>query len=226
MPTAVESRAALPLVTGAAVGAATRLLGSLTGPPESQRADLLDAVPQIIAYYTDGSSALAADFYDDERDRVGARGRFTAEPIVLDRWEKIGRAIAWATQPLIGGDGEAPSSSRRPAPTATRSRPTDAATRQRSDGGESPSRAASSAASSQAAARSTRPTRLGSRRTRTATAPPPLCSEAVTTALRRPSCSTWRASAGHPSRTGSAFAPTSPSTTATETPRTRGLRRR
>lgn len=108
MPTAVESRAALQLVTGAAVGAATRLLGSLTGPPESQRADLLDAVPQIIAYYTDGSSALAADFYDDERDRVRARVTFTAEPIVLDRWEKIGRAIAWATQPLIEGDGEAP----------------------------------------------------------------------------------------------------------------------
>ena len=108
MPTALESRAALTLVTGAAVNAVQQVLGSLTGPPESVRSDLLDAVPQVIGYYADGSSALAADFYDDERERAAARGRFTAEPVVLDRWEKIGRAIAWATQPLIEGDGDVP----------------------------------------------------------------------------------------------------------------------
>ena len=107
MPTALESRAALTVVTGAAVGAVTRLLGSLDGAPESRRADLLDAVPQVIAYYADGSSALAADFYDDERERASARGRFSAEPVVLDRGEKIGRAIAWASQPLLDGDGDA-----------------------------------------------------------------------------------------------------------------------
>ena len=108
MPTALESRAALTLVTGAAVGAVQQLLGSLTGAPESVRSDLLDGVPSIIGYYADGSSALAADFYDDERERASARGRFLAEPVVLDRAEKIGRAIAWATQPLVDGDGDVP----------------------------------------------------------------------------------------------------------------------
>ena len=108
MPTALESRAALTVVTGAAVGAVQRILGSLTGAPETVRSDILDAVPQIIGYYTDGSSALAADFYDDERERAAARGRFLAEPVVLDRAEKIGRAIAWATQPLVEGDGDVP----------------------------------------------------------------------------------------------------------------------
>lgn len=108
MPTALESRAALTLVTGGAVDAVHRLLGSLTGPPETVRSDLLDAVPDVIGYFADGSSALAADFYDDERDRAAVRGRFTAEPIVLDRWEKVGRALAWATQPLIDGDGDVP----------------------------------------------------------------------------------------------------------------------
>lgn len=108
MPTASESRSALTLVTGEAVAQATRLLGSLTGRPEAVRTDLLDAVPTLIGYFSDGSSALAADFYDDERHRAGARGRFTAEPVVLDRWEKVGRAIAWATQPLLDGDGDAP----------------------------------------------------------------------------------------------------------------------
>src|SRR5690242_5665415 len=101
MPTAGESRRALTLVTGAAVESALRLLGSLSGAPEVQRADMLDAVPAIIAYYADGSSALAADFYDDERERAAARGRFLAEPVVVDRTEKIRRAVAWAAQPLF-----------------------------------------------------------------------------------------------------------------------------
>lgn len=106
MPTALESRAALTVVTGAAVSAVQRLLGGLGGSPETVRSDLLGAVPEVIGYYVDGSSALAADFYDDERERASARGRFTAEPVVLDRAEKIGRAIAWATRPLVEGDGD------------------------------------------------------------------------------------------------------------------------
>ena len=103
MPTASESRRALTLVTGAAVAAVTQLLNRLSGPPESQRADLLDAVPAAIAYYADGSSALAADFYDDERERAAAPRRFTAEPVVADRTVKIRRAIAWASEPLFEG---------------------------------------------------------------------------------------------------------------------------
>ena len=101
MPTALESRAALRLLTGSAVAQVTRLLGSLSGSPESQRSDLFDALPALIGYFSDGSSALAADFYDDERERAGARGRFTSEPVVADRAEKIARAIAWATEPLF-----------------------------------------------------------------------------------------------------------------------------
>jgi hypothetical protein len=101
MPTASESRAALSLLTGAAVDTVMRFLGSLSGPAEQQRAALLDAVPSVIAYYSDGSSALAADFYDDERERAGARGRFVAEPVVADRVEKVRNGVAWAVQPLF-----------------------------------------------------------------------------------------------------------------------------
>lgn len=108
MPTPSESRAALQLVTGAAVEASVRVLRSLSGPGEAQRADLLEAVPLIIDYYSDGSSALAADFYEDQREAVGAAGRWSAEPVVLDRAEKIRRAIAWSSQPLIDGVGDAP----------------------------------------------------------------------------------------------------------------------
>lgn len=106
MPTPLESRAALTLVTRAAVATTTALLSSLDGRPEAVRADLLAGVPDVITYYSDGSAALAADFYDDERARAGALGFFSAEPVVPDRWEKIGRAIAWATEPLLSGDGQ------------------------------------------------------------------------------------------------------------------------
>lgn len=100
MPSPLESRAALTLITGAAVQAARRLLGSL--PVEDQRDGMLDAIPALLSYFTDGSSALAADFYDDERERATAAGRFTAEPVVRDRSEKIARALLW----VVDGTGE------------------------------------------------------------------------------------------------------------------------
>lgn len=106
MPSPAESRAVLQLVTGAAVTAATQILSRLSGLGEVQRADLLDAIPGIIGYYADGSSALAADFYDQEREAAAAAGRFVAEPVVLDRAEKIRRAIAWSTEPVIAGTGD------------------------------------------------------------------------------------------------------------------------
>ena len=89
------------MVTGAAVSAVESLIGSLTGPAASQRADLLSAVPEVVLYFSEGSAALAADFYDDERERSSARRRFTAEPVVTDRSEKLARAIVWAAEPLF-----------------------------------------------------------------------------------------------------------------------------
>jgi len=106
MPTASESKAALQLVTGAAVSAVTSLLGRISGSPEQQRAVLLEAVPGVIAHYSDGSSALAADFYDDERERSAPPKLYIAEPVILDRVVKIRRAVAWAADPLFGDDLE------------------------------------------------------------------------------------------------------------------------
>lgn len=89
-----ESRRALALVTAAAVADATQLA--------SLGADAVTAgVPEVIAYYSLGSAALAADHYDDTRLAAGARGRFTAEPIIPDRAEKIRRASLWAVKPLF-----------------------------------------------------------------------------------------------------------------------------
>lgn len=104
MTLASESKAALQLVTGAAVDAVVSALGRLSGSPESQRASLLDIAPAVIAHYSDGSSALAADFYDDERERAAAPKLYVAEPVILDRVVKIRRAVAWASDPLFGDE--------------------------------------------------------------------------------------------------------------------------
>jgi len=102
MPTtASDSRRALSLVSSTAAAEAVALVGSLPASPDSARAVLLEAVPALVSYYSDGSSALAADFYDDQRDAAGARGRFLAEPVVVDRAEKVARAVVWAAQPLF-----------------------------------------------------------------------------------------------------------------------------
>jgi len=96
-----EARAALLVVSSDGVTDVEALLRSVSGSPESMRSDLLDGVPGVIDYYTLGSSALAADYYDDERDAAGASKHFQSEPIVADRGEKVGRLIAWASEPLF-----------------------------------------------------------------------------------------------------------------------------
>lgn len=103
MPTPLETRRALKLVTGSAVTSALRLL-ALPGTPNVQRGLLLEQIPELIGLYTDGSSALAADFYEDERNLAQAVGRYTPELVIVDRGEQIGRGIAWSTEPLFSGE--------------------------------------------------------------------------------------------------------------------------
>lgn len=81
-------------MTAAAVADATRLA------PLGLDA-VSEGIPEVIAYYSLGSSALAADHYDESRLAAGARGRFTAEPVIPDRTEKIRRASRWAAAALV-----------------------------------------------------------------------------------------------------------------------------
>lgn len=109
MPSAREYRSGLRLITGEAVATATAILSGLSGSPESQRLELLDTVPGLIDYYSDGSAALAADFYEETRERAGVRGGYQVETVVDDRVVKIRRSIAWAAAPLFDPSvGDAP----------------------------------------------------------------------------------------------------------------------
>lgn len=85
------------LITNTAVESASHLV---KGSADATRNALTAATPEIVAYYSEGSAALAADHYDDLRDAAGATGRYTAEPIVQLREEKIRTGVLWAVEPL------------------------------------------------------------------------------------------------------------------------------
>jgi len=107
MVTASESKAALRLVTTESVDTAVGLLVGLSGSPTARRAALLNSVPEIVGYFSEGSAALAVDFYEEERVRAGVRDRtFTTQFVVNDRTVKIRRGVAWASDPLFSDDEE------------------------------------------------------------------------------------------------------------------------
>lgn len=102
--TALESKRALTLLGDDAEDTARWMVGRTSGSFESRRLQLLDTVPGVIGYYSEGSAALAAEAYMDAR--LGVAGSFAAAPIVLDRTVKIRRGVAWASDPLKVGDFE------------------------------------------------------------------------------------------------------------------------
>lgn len=102
--TARESRAALMLVTGEAVDTSLDLLSRVSGSPEARRAALLDSIPEVIGYFSEGSAALAVDFYEEARAAANPKRTFITEMVINDRTVKIRRAVAWAAEPLFVGD--------------------------------------------------------------------------------------------------------------------------
>lgn len=104
MVTALESKAQLTLLGDDAEDQVRWMLRRSSGTWESRRLQLLDTVPGVLAFYSEGSSALAADFYDDAR--VGVAGAYSASPVVLDRTVKIRRGLVWASEPLSIDDDE------------------------------------------------------------------------------------------------------------------------
>ena len=103
MPTPSEVRAGLQLITADAVAMSLEVFTQLEGSPQARRAALLETVPALVGYYSDGSAALAADSYADLRVSAGVAEPFTPQPIVLDRTVKIRRAVVWSSDPLFDG---------------------------------------------------------------------------------------------------------------------------
>lgn len=107
MVTADESKRALRLLTSESVDTAVEALVRVSGSPTARRAALLNSVPEIIGYFSEGSAALAVDFYEEERERAGVRDRsFVTSLVVDDRTVKIRRGVAWAADPLFSDEEE------------------------------------------------------------------------------------------------------------------------
>lgn len=104
MVTALQSKRDLRVLTEDAADTADWMLRRTSGKWESRRLQLLDTVPGVIGYYSEGSAALAVDFYDDARADAEEATRFAAEGVIVDRTVKIRRGVAWASEPLSVAD--------------------------------------------------------------------------------------------------------------------------
>ena len=102
--TPLESKAALSLLSEDAADTVVWTLRRSSGSFESRRFQLLETGSAVIGYYSEGSAALAVDFYDESRAAVRVDGRYAASPVILDRTVRIRRGLAWAAEPLSVDD--------------------------------------------------------------------------------------------------------------------------
>lgn len=68
---------------------------------DQARDALMDVLPALADTYGAAAATVAADWYDDLRDEVGARGRFTAIPADL-RNPGTDELARWGVSPLLG----------------------------------------------------------------------------------------------------------------------------
>jgi hypothetical protein len=104
VPTPEEARRGLVLITNRAVDSAA---GIITANADATREALMVATPELVAYYSDGTAALAADHYDDLRAAAKPASRYVAEPVVHLREEKIRTGVLWAVEPLYRPEPDA-----------------------------------------------------------------------------------------------------------------------
>lgn len=71
--------------------------------PQQARDALMEVLPALVAKYGSAAAALAADWYDNLRDEAGARGRFQANPVELERTGAEALA-GWGVGPLFAAD--------------------------------------------------------------------------------------------------------------------------
>lgn len=105
MSTASEQREALIGLTRLAKGDLLALWRTLDGLTASQTRDALASVlPALGDTYGAAAAALAADWYDDLREREAPKGRFTAEPagdVDRKRWDSL---AGWGVSPLFAAE--------------------------------------------------------------------------------------------------------------------------
>lgn len=69
-------------------------------------AALVDFLPELVAMYGDVAADVAADWYDELRERAGAPGLFRALVAEPPPVEQVAATARWAAGPLFGEDGD------------------------------------------------------------------------------------------------------------------------
>lgn len=77
-----------------------RAVAASSQDPATIRAALFAAAPAIVAEYTDGSSALALEWYDELRLEAPVEKPFTPQPLVLATDEDVAAIVADMTKAL------------------------------------------------------------------------------------------------------------------------------
>ena len=99
MATSPEAvRRALVAVSAAAVADIEPLLAA---DPVEARTAIFETAPAVTASWVQGSSALAADWYEEIREESRPKTRHLTVVRDWERADKYGRALAWATATLL-----------------------------------------------------------------------------------------------------------------------------
>lgn len=109
MTTASEARQGLIDLTALSRRELFALWQSLSDLPLGEVRDaLMAALPVLAEEYGSAAAALAADWYDDERERAGVRGRFLAAPVALPDVGRFEALVRWGLEPLFRPEPDAP----------------------------------------------------------------------------------------------------------------------
>lgn len=68
------------------------------------REALADTLPKLAGLYGSAAASLGADWYDDLRERAGAKGRFRAIAAELPNKSRTDSLARWSIAPLFGAD--------------------------------------------------------------------------------------------------------------------------
>lgn len=99
MPTSPEQiRTGLTVVTAAAVAEVRSV--ATEAAQEGNRAAIFAATPLIVSAFTEGSAALALDWYEDLRDAASLSQPFTPSIVAPLREDYLNTAVAWATESM------------------------------------------------------------------------------------------------------------------------------
>lgn len=102
-PTARKHRADLSELARLAEGDLASLFRNVSNT-ELVKEALNDTLPQLVQLYGSAAASLGADWYDDLRDRSGARGRFSAIVADLPNRGRTESLAGYAISPLFGAN--------------------------------------------------------------------------------------------------------------------------